>query len=200
MDSSRTSSPGPTSGLPAAAPANSVVGPEMSCRVKRGLPCASFTGCGTERTRYVASSRRYQGESVAKLFRGGRANFLAAAEAFDVSGLGGPRQPRPINSAVLPFVLRRCLKPRLGVSSLSREFCRDGIFEFCNTIKGLADIRALGFGVPLSSIYEKALVYAADLHRDQVRKGTKIPYIAHLLSVSSRVLSAGGTEEAVITS
>jgi (p)ppGpp synthase/HD superfamily hydrolase len=38
------------------------------------------------------------------------------------------------------------------------------------------------------------LVYAADLHRNQTRKATGIPYIAHLLSVSSRVLSAGGTE------
>jgi (p)ppGpp synthase/HD superfamily hydrolase len=47
---------------------------------------------------------------------------------------------------------------------------------------------------PLSKHYDDALVYAADLHRDQVRKGSGIPYIAHLLSVSSRVLSAGGTE------
>jgi len=48
--------------------------------------------------------------------------------------------------------------------------------------------------MPLSKLYDKALVYASELHRDQVRKGSGIPYIAHLLSVSSRVLSAGGTE------
>jgi (p)ppGpp synthase/HD superfamily hydrolase len=48
--------------------------------------------------------------------------------------------------------------------------------------------------VPLSKLYDQALVYASELHRDQVRKGSGIPYIAHLLSVSSRVLSAGGTE------
>ena len=48
--------------------------------------------------------------------------------------------------------------------------------------------------MPLSKLYNEALVYASDLHRDQVRKGSGIPYIAHLLSVSSRVLSAGGTE------
>src|ERR1700682_5929762 len=47
---------------------------------------------------------------------------------------------------------------------------------------------------PLSKQYDDALVYAAHLHRDQVRKGSGIPYIAHLLSVSSRVLSAGGNE------
>ena len=48
--------------------------------------------------------------------------------------------------------------------------------------------------MPLSKLYDQALVYASELHRDQVRKGSGIPYIAHLLSVSSRVLSAGGTE------
>src|SRR5215468_2699108 len=74
-------------------------------------------------------SRRYWIKSVAKLFRSGRADFLAAVEAFDVSGLGGPRQPRPIHSAVLPFVLRRCLRPRLGVRLtfariLSRRYFR----------------------------------------------------------------------------
>ncbi|WP_244374911.1 HD domain-containing protein [Nitrobacter winogradskyi] len=46
----------------------------------------------------------------------------------------------------------------------------------------------------LSKLYDEALVYASDLHRTQVRKGSSTPYIAHLLSVSSRVLSAGGTE------
>jgi (p)ppGpp synthase/HD superfamily hydrolase len=48
--------------------------------------------------------------------------------------------------------------------------------------------------MPLSEKYDQALVYVAELHRYQVRKGSGLPYIAHLLSVSSRVLSAGGTE------
>jgi (p)ppGpp synthase/HD superfamily hydrolase len=48
--------------------------------------------------------------------------------------------------------------------------------------------------MPLSKRYDEALVYASELHRDQVRKGSGIPYLAHLLAVSSRVLSAGGTE------
>jgi (p)ppGpp synthase/HD superfamily hydrolase len=46
----------------------------------------------------------------------------------------------------------------------------------------------------LSRLYDEALVYASELHRTQERKGSGVPYIAHLLSVSSRVLSAGGTE------
>jgi len=48
-------------------------------------------------------------ESVAKLFSWERDNFLTAAEAFDVSGRGGPRKPRAVRSAVLLFVFRRCL-------------------------------------------------------------------------------------------
>lgn len=48
--------------------------------------------------------------------------------------------------------------------------------------------------MPLSRLYDEALVYASELHRTQVRKGSGTPYIAHLLSVSGRVLSAGGTE------
>jgi (p)ppGpp synthase/HD superfamily hydrolase len=42
--------------------------------------------------------------------------------------------------------------------------------------------------------FDDALVYAAELHREHTRKEGGIPYIAHLLSVSGRVLSAGGTE------
>jgi (p)ppGpp synthase/HD superfamily hydrolase len=48
--------------------------------------------------------------------------------------------------------------------------------------------------MPLSKLYDEALVYAADLHRNQIRTGSGVPYVAHLLGVSSRVLSAGGTE------
>jgi (p)ppGpp synthase/HD superfamily hydrolase len=46
----------------------------------------------------------------------------------------------------------------------------------------------------LSKTFDDALVYTANLHRDQTRKGSGIPYMAHLMGVSSRVLSAGGTE------
>ena len=48
--------------------------------------------------------------------------------------------------------------------------------------------------MPLSKAFDDALVFAADLHRQQIRKGSGIPYIVHLMSVSSRVLSAGGSE------
>jgi (p)ppGpp synthase/HD superfamily hydrolase len=52
--------------------------------------------------------------------------------------------------------------------------------------------------MPFSNLFDQALVYAADIHRDQIRKGSNVPYIAHLLSVSSRVISAGGSEAQAI--
>ncbi len=42
--------------------------------------------------------------------------------------------------------------------------------------------------------YRKALVMSAELHADQYRKGTSIPYISHLLHVSALVWEHGGTE------
>ncbi len=51
------------------------------------------------------------------------------------------------------------------------------------------------FGEP----FKKALVYASDLHANQTRKGTHIPYITHLLAVASLVGECGGTEDEVIS-
>jgi (p)ppGpp synthase/HD superfamily hydrolase len=50
----------------------------------------------------------------------------------------------------------------------------------------------------LSSRYKEALVYALDKHEGQTRKGTDIPYAAHLLAVSALVLEAGGDEDMAI--
>ena len=50
----------------------------------------------------------------------------------------------------------------------------------------------------LSSRYEAALVMATQLHASQKRKGTSIPYVSHLLAVSSLVLEHGGSEDQAI--
>lgn len=50
----------------------------------------------------------------------------------------------------------------------------------------------------LTDRYNDALTFAATLHREQIRKGTQIPYISHLLAVSSLVLEAGGNEDLAI--
>lgn len=50
----------------------------------------------------------------------------------------------------------------------------------------------------LSTRFEAALVYAARLHAYQIRKGSGIPYISHLLSVAALVLEDGGDEDEAI--
>ncbi|RME37216.1 MAG: bifunctional (p)ppGpp synthetase/guanosine-3',5'-bis(diphosphate) 3'-pyrophosphohydrolase, partial [Deltaproteobacteria bacterium] len=50
----------------------------------------------------------------------------------------------------------------------------------------------------LGARFEAALVYAAQLHRQQVRKGSQTPYLAHLLAVTALVLEAGGDEDEAI--
>jgi (p)ppGpp synthase/HD superfamily hydrolase len=50
----------------------------------------------------------------------------------------------------------------------------------------------------LTQRFEKALVYASQLHKGQVRKGTNIPYLSHLLAVTAIVLEDGGDEDMAI--
>jgi (p)ppGpp synthase/HD superfamily hydrolase len=49
-----------------------------------------------------------------------------------------------------------------------------------------------------SKRYRDALDDAAKLHRRQVRKGTDVPYVSHLLHVSALVWESGGTEDQAI--
>lgn len=49
-----------------------------------------------------------------------------------------------------------------------------------------------------TSRLSEALVYASWLHAAQVRKGSSIPYLAHLLAVVSIVLDYGGNEDEAI--
>jgi len=50
----------------------------------------------------------------------------------------------------------------------------------------------------LTSRYDDAFRYAHDLHRDQTRKGTTIPYISHLMAVSALVIEHDGNENQAI--
>ncbi|NER27599.1 MAG: HD domain-containing protein [Symploca sp. SIO1C4] len=50
----------------------------------------------------------------------------------------------------------------------------------------------------LSTRFEAALVYTTRLHANQVRKGSGVPYISHLLSVAALVLEDGGDEDEAI--
>jgi (p)ppGpp synthase/HD superfamily hydrolase len=50
----------------------------------------------------------------------------------------------------------------------------------------------------LTQRFESAFIYANQLHAGQVRKGSNIPYISHLLSVAALVLEDGGSEDEAI--
>jgi len=53
--------------------------------------------------------------------------------------------------------------------------------------------------VYLSDRFFQAMAYAADAHREQVRKSTNIAYISHPFGVASLVLEAGGDEDQAIS-
>jgi (p)ppGpp synthase/HD superfamily hydrolase len=50
----------------------------------------------------------------------------------------------------------------------------------------------------LTTRFDDALAYATHLHRQDVRKGADVPYVAHLLSVCALVLEDGGTEDEAV--
>jgi GTP pyrophosphokinase len=52
--------------------------------------------------------------------------------------------------------------------------------------------------MPLSQRFTEALVFATELHAKQIRKGSGVPYISHLLGVTSIVLEYGGSEDEAI--
>ncbi len=51
----------------------------------------------------------------------------------------------------------------------------------------------------LTGRFEEALIFALSLHSGQTRKGTDIPYAAHLLSAAALVIEDGGTEDEAIS-
>jgi (p)ppGpp synthase/HD superfamily hydrolase len=50
----------------------------------------------------------------------------------------------------------------------------------------------------LSTRFDDALIFATRLHAKQIRKGSGIPYISHLLAVAALVLEYGGNEDEAI--
>lgn len=57
-----------------------------------------------------------------------------------------------------------------------------------------------GLKIMLSERFTEALIYATQLHANQVRKGSGVPYVAHLLGVASIALEYGANEEEAIAS
>ncbi len=50
----------------------------------------------------------------------------------------------------------------------------------------------------LTERFERALAFAAHLHRDQRRKGAGVPYVSHLLAVCALTLDYGADEDEAI--
>jgi (p)ppGpp synthase/HD superfamily hydrolase len=50
----------------------------------------------------------------------------------------------------------------------------------------------------LTHRFDRALLYATHIHGGQTRKGTAVPYIAHLLAVAATVLEYGGSQDVAI--
>jgi HD domain len=50
----------------------------------------------------------------------------------------------------------------------------------------------------LTDRFDEAFLYAHRLHRQQWRKGTRIPYIAHLMTVAALVIEHGGNEDQAV--
>ena len=50
----------------------------------------------------------------------------------------------------------------------------------------------------LTEKFDRAFLYASHVHGGQVRKGTDVPYIAHLIAVAGTVLEYGGSEDQAI--
>ncbi|MBZ5704085.1 MAG: HD domain-containing protein [Acidobacteriia bacterium] len=59
-------------------------------------------------------------------------------------------------------------------------------------------MRSRGAAPKLGRRFEQALRLACHKHAGQTRKGTPIPYVAHLLGVAGLVLEAGGDEDLAI--
>jgi GTP pyrophosphokinase len=55
-----------------------------------------------------------------------------------------------------------------------------------------------GLKKPLSARFTNALAFAANIHRVQARKGTQVPYMAHILGVTSIALEHGADEDEAI--
>jgi (p)ppGpp synthase/HD superfamily hydrolase len=50
----------------------------------------------------------------------------------------------------------------------------------------------------LTQRFDQALAFASNLHRQQIRKGSNVPYVSHLLAVCSLVIENGGDEDQAI--
>jgi GTP pyrophosphokinase len=61
-----------------------------------------------------------------------------------------------------------------------------------------AFLNVLDLKMKLSERFTDALIFASQLHANQTRKGSGVPYVAHLLGVASIALDYGASEDEAI--
>ena len=89
---------------------------------------------------------------------------------------------------------------RIYVRPTPAVFASDeAIEEFAARLwQAFTQAEGIHMSTQLTERYADAVAYAATAHAAQHRKGTEIPYFAHLLAVSGSVLEAGGDEDQAI--
>ena len=94
-----------------------------------------------------------------------------------------------------------------GRYKLAKPVCAvDGLQQdqsFQITVPELLSLLHPIWGRPIGAMtlterFESALLLATRLHAEQVRKGSGVPYVSHLLAVSSLVMEHGGDEDQAI--
>ena len=84
------------------------------------------------------------------------------------------------------------------VVDVARHYSTDRLRPIYTAFEGkplFPERKAYTVTYPLSP--DEALLYASRHHRDQLRKGSRVPYMTHLMSVSALVLEHGGSARTV---
>jgi GTP pyrophosphokinase len=142
-----------------------------------------------------------------------------AVEQFRAATVAGQgfAEDRAVESAILADVLRRCGRFHEAtaiceVGLAAAEGVVASVLTFEGTLARAGDDSARTVEEALEAVpvddeaepldlgpqFEAAVALALEIHRAQPRKGTRIPYAAHLLGVVSLVLEDGGSEEEAI--
>lgn len=89
---------------------------------------------------------------------------------------------------------------RIYIRPTTADFASDeAIEDFAARLwQAFTQAEGIHMTTQLTERYADAVAYAATAHAAQRRKGTDIPYVAHLLAVSGSVLEAGGDEDLAI--
>jgi len=105
----------------------------------------------------------------------------------------GYDNPDPVEAA------RNCAAMK-DVNIVLPQYMLDRLAEVAaeNAARAKAGHEGPKVGGALTDRFSDALIFAERLHRDQRRKGSGVPYIAHLLAVCAIVLEWGGGEDTAI--